>query len=345
MSNYTQTTFFTPKDSLPITDPNKTIFGAAYDVEFANIAAAVATKLDSTFTNPSLLSLNVTGAATPANGISLPSANTLGIYAGSVQVINATATLVTFNVPVSLSLGSGIITAGGFNANASAVPANGIYLPSANTLGFAANTTAIGTWATGGMVIGSATGGAKGAGTINATGLFVNGVAAGGAAQTFNGGPQSAAAIAVGQTFIISRSSNTSVTSNTTQTSDAQLSFTSLPIGTYVYQMSATFLCGAISVGATINMSAGGTSVTNHVGSSFIGQNTSVVIGGWNNAIGQTTGTAGVSAQQFGAWATGGFTIATAANGSITLQWAQFTSSGSATTIQQNSYISVTRIA
>lgn len=44
MSNYTQTTFFAPKDSLPINNPGKTIFGAAYDVEFANLATAVNSK-------------------------------------------------------------------------------------------------------------------------------------------------------------------------------------------------------------------------------------------------------------------------------------------------------------
>jgi hypothetical protein len=46
MSNYVQTTFFTPKDSLPPSNPAKTIFGAAYDVEFGNISTAIGSKLD-----------------------------------------------------------------------------------------------------------------------------------------------------------------------------------------------------------------------------------------------------------------------------------------------------------
>lgn len=46
MSGYVQTTFFGPKDALPTTDPNKTIFGAAYDIEFGNIATAINSKLD-----------------------------------------------------------------------------------------------------------------------------------------------------------------------------------------------------------------------------------------------------------------------------------------------------------
>lgn len=165
MSNYTQTTFFTPKDSLPITDPNKTIFGAAYDVEFANIGAAMATKLDSVFTNPALISLNITGSATPANGFALPSANTLGFFINSTQVgslVAATMTMPSYTV------------------TGSTVPVNGIYLPSANTFGIAANTTQVATVSTSGMVLQGAAGGAKGAGTINTTGLFVNGVAAAG---------------------------------------------------------------------------------------------------------------------------------------------------------------------
>lgn len=127
MANYVQTTFFTPKDTLPTTDPNKTIFGAAYDVEFGNIATAIASKFDNT--------------STP-----------------------------TF---------AGAVTAPAFIPNGSTLPVNGLYLPSANTIGLSANSTALGTFATGGIVFGGATGGAKGAGTINAVGLFVNGTAVG----------------------------------------------------------------------------------------------------------------------------------------------------------------------
>jgi len=47
MANYTQTTFFAPKDVLPSGDPAKAILGAEVDPEFAAIAAAIATKADS----------------------------------------------------------------------------------------------------------------------------------------------------------------------------------------------------------------------------------------------------------------------------------------------------------
>jgi len=121
MSNYTQTTFFTPKDTLPATDPNKTIFGAAYDVEFGNIQTAINSKQDSGF-GTSFASINVTGNVAPANGIYLPSANTLGLASNSV-------------LRVSIASDGGVFLAG-------------------------------------------ATGSSQGSGTINATGLFVNGIPA-----------------------------------------------------------------------------------------------------------------------------------------------------------------------
>ena len=47
MSNYTKTTNFTAKDSLPTCDSGKIIKGSEFDTEFDNIVTAVATKADS----------------------------------------------------------------------------------------------------------------------------------------------------------------------------------------------------------------------------------------------------------------------------------------------------------
>jgi hypothetical protein len=84
MSNYSQTTAFTPKDTLPTNDPNKTIFGAQFDTEFGNIASAINSKPDN-LTAASFLNINVTGSGVPANGWYLPSANTLGVATNSTQ--------------------------------------------------------------------------------------------------------------------------------------------------------------------------------------------------------------------------------------------------------------------
>ena len=46
MSNYTKTTNFTAKDSLPSGDSGKIIRGTEFDTEFTAISTAVATKAD-----------------------------------------------------------------------------------------------------------------------------------------------------------------------------------------------------------------------------------------------------------------------------------------------------------
>lgn len=46
MSNYTKTTDFTAKDSLPSGNPSKTIVGSEFDTEFNAIATAVSSKAD-----------------------------------------------------------------------------------------------------------------------------------------------------------------------------------------------------------------------------------------------------------------------------------------------------------
>ena len=68
MSNYTQTTNFATKDALASGNPLKIVKGTEINVEFANIATAVATKSDSaspTFTGTvTIPTLAVTGVAT-----------------------------------------------------------------------------------------------------------------------------------------------------------------------------------------------------------------------------------------------------------------------------------------
>lgn len=66
MSNYTPTTDFASKDSLPSGDPAKIIKGADFTVEFTNIATAVASKANTdspTFTGTvTIADLNFTGS-------------------------------------------------------------------------------------------------------------------------------------------------------------------------------------------------------------------------------------------------------------------------------------------
>ena len=51
MSNYVKSTNFAAKDSLLHGNPAKVVKGTEIDTEFTNIATAIATKADGTFTN------------------------------------------------------------------------------------------------------------------------------------------------------------------------------------------------------------------------------------------------------------------------------------------------------
>lgn len=130
MSNYVQTTFFTPKDSLPPSNPAKTIFGAAYDVEFGNISSAIASKYDSSSISAGPIAFALGSAAAP-----------------SVTFLGELGTGLYSNVSGDL----GSATAG------------------------VARLTISGS--NGGVIVGTATGGSQGAGTLNAVNLYVNGTA------------------------------------------------------------------------------------------------------------------------------------------------------------------------
>lgn len=113
MSNYVQTTFFTPKDSLPPSDPGKTIFGAAYDVEFGNIATAISSKYDSTTISTAPIPFNIGTAALPGitfvghtgTGLYSNAGGDLGLSANGVSrlVITAASGLVTASAGLTVS--------------------------------------------------------------------------------------------------------------------------------------------------------------------------------------------------------------------------------------------------
>ncbi len=86
MSNYTKTTNFTAKDSLPTGNTNKIIRGSEFDTEFNNIATAVTTKAD--LASPALtgtataVNLTVSGTLTAAGGMTLTGTLTGGTIDG-----------------------------------------------------------------------------------------------------------------------------------------------------------------------------------------------------------------------------------------------------------------------
>lgn len=136
MSNYSQTTFFTPKDTLPSGNPAKTIFGAAYDVEFGNISVAIASKLDATAGPFALLTgAAFTGAVTVATTFGVTGATTLtgAVVAQTTLGVTGVSTFTgqaIFNA-ISTGLGAASVLISStlpeleFNATGSAVDAKG----------------------------------------------------------------------------------------------------------------------------------------------------------------------------------------------------------------------------
>ena len=83
MSNYTKSTNFTAKDSLPTGDTNKVIRGSEFDTEFDALATAVATKAD-------LAGPTFTGTATFAN---LTATGTVNLSGATVSNLGAVTTV------------------------------------------------------------------------------------------------------------------------------------------------------------------------------------------------------------------------------------------------------------
>ena len=96
MSNYTKSTNFATKDSLPSGDALKIVKGTEIDTEFNNIATAVATKADlvsPTFTGSPVLPTGTTGVTQSAGNNSTALATTAYADAAITAERTATATL------------------------------------------------------------------------------------------------------------------------------------------------------------------------------------------------------------------------------------------------------------
>ena len=106
MSNYTPTTAFGPKDSLPTSSPLKTIYGAAYDTEFNNIATAISSKYDSNTTTITL-SGNFSAGNISTGGTL---ASTGALSAGSISTAGA---LSAGSITTAGALSAGSLTVGG----------------------------------------------------------------------------------------------------------------------------------------------------------------------------------------------------------------------------------------
>lgn len=107
MSNYTQTTDFSAKDSLASGDANKIITGASVDVEFAAISTAIATKADDSAVVHLAGAETITGAKTFGalvtfkKGADIASAATIDLSTATGNLVIVTGTTATSAVTMT----------------------------------------------------------------------------------------------------------------------------------------------------------------------------------------------------------------------------------------------------
>jgi len=109
VSNYTQTTNFTAKDSLPSGNPAKVIKGSEFDTEFSAISSAISTKANSS--SPTLVTPNIgtPSAGTLTNCTGLPVSTGISGLGSNVATFLATPSSDNLASAVTDETGSGAL--------------------------------------------------------------------------------------------------------------------------------------------------------------------------------------------------------------------------------------------
>jgi len=124
LSNYTKSTNFATKDSLPPGDALKIVKGTEIDTEFNNIATAIATKADlvsPTFTGSPVLPTGTTGVTQSAGNNSTALATTAYADAAITAERTATATLTNKSLTSPTLTGTPVAPTAAVNTNTTQV--------------------------------------------------------------------------------------------------------------------------------------------------------------------------------------------------------------------------------
>lgn len=140
MSNYTQVTFFAPKDLLITGNPAKLVKGSEVDPEFLAISTAIATKADTSggtifFADGSAGSPSITFVNDTNTGLYRSAADQLAITTGGVARVLIANTFIDLSV-VQVQAGDGLV--GTPAVSFLSDPDTGLYRVGANSMAFAA---------------------------------------------------------------------------------------------------------------------------------------------------------------------------------------------------------------
>lgn len=359
MSNYTQTTFFAPKDALTTGNAAKVIKGSEVDVELGAISTAVATKLDSgsvasnaqadalasdtVFISPlKLLRAIGNGNFTTAPGFistltndaapdgALDYVMTFDFSAGQLKKATPSALLTASgSVPTSRQIIAGAGLSGGGTLAADrtlSIPANGI----TTTMITDANVTL--------------------AKIVNVTDNRILGRAAGSSGVatelTVANGLSMASGVVSGNVYAVYKTAQTARTTTITQADDTHLIVASLPAGTYTIDCVLFFSDGSAA-------GAGGVQYGFRRAGSSTGNEFRTLMGYVNAANLALPNTLLTSVTQHAAWSSAtnsdyvkiGGCFSTSTAGDFAVQWSQKVSTAGNLVLQDRSYMVLTKIA
>jgi hypothetical protein len=209
----------------------------------------------------------ITVKTAAGTGIAVPAGKTMWVYSDGTDVVDAVTHLTSLSIAGALSLSTALpIASGGTGANTAPLARTALGAAASGTNADITTLNPTGSLTlspTTGTLVGAPTGGVQGAGTINATGLFVNGVAVG-----VSGGSVSSVAASGGTTGLTFTGSP--ITTTGTLTLGGTLAATNGGTGQTTYSSgqlligngSGTLTKATITAGSGITVTNGSGSIT-----------------------------------------------------------------------------------